>query len=104
MTAPCTVTTGDSHIILNVVESTGAETSQVTSPEEMPVSGFPGDDIRLELFYPESKQFESHFALDGKRLKLLKPLDRDEGDLSSIMFQVRTLTSFSVSTKANFQR
>ena len=82
--------TGDSHVILNMVESLGDETTQGTTPEELPISGFPGDDIRLELSYSEeSEQYSSHFELDGKALRLRKPLDRDEKDLSSIMFQVQ---------------
>ena len=88
--APCTVLTGDSHVILNMVESLGDETTQGTTPDELPISGFPGDDIRLELSYSEeSEQYSSHFELDGKALRLRKPLDRDEKDLSSIMFQVQ---------------
>ena len=82
--------TGDSHVILNMVESLGDETTQGTTPDELPISGFPGDDIRLELSYSEeSEQYSSHFELDGKALRLRRPLDRDEKDLSSIMFQVQ---------------
>ena len=81
--------TGDSHVILNMVESLGEETTQGTTPGQLPIAGFPGDDVRLELSYSEeSAQYASHFELDGKTLRLRKPLDRDEKDLSSIMFQV----------------
>ena len=87
--APCTVLTGDSHVILNMVESLGEQTTQGTTPEQLPISGLPGDDIRLELSYSEeSEQYSSHFELDGKALRLRKSLDRDEKDLSSILFQV----------------
>ena len=81
--------TGDSHVILNMVESLGEQTTQGTTPEQLPISGLPGDDIRLELSYSEeSEQYSSHFELDGKALRLRKSLDRDEKDLSSILFQV----------------
>ena len=81
--------TGASHVILNMVESLGEQTTQGTTPKELPISGFPGDDIRLELSHSEeSEQYSSHFELDGKALRLRKPLDRDDKDLSSIMFQV----------------
>ena len=81
--------TGDSHVILNMVESLGEETTQRTTPPELPISGLPGSDVRLELSYSEeSRQYSSHFELDGKTLRLRKALDRDEKDLSSIMFQV----------------
>ena len=72
-----------------MVESLGEETTQGTTPGQLPIAGFPGDDVRLELSYSEeSAQYASHFELDGKTLRLRKPLDRDEKDLSSIMFQV----------------
>ena len=32
---------------------------------------------------------EEMFYLDGKTLRLLRPLDRDENDLSSVIFQVK---------------
>ena len=72
-----------------MVESLGEETTQGTTPEQLPIAGFPGDDIRLEMSYSEeSAQYASHFELDGKTLRLRQPLDRDDKDLSSIMFQV----------------
>ena len=72
-----------------MVESLGEETTQGTTPEQLPIAGFPGDDVRLELSYSEeSAQYASHFELDGKTLRLRQPLDRDDKDLSSIMFQV----------------
>ncbi len=48
----------------------------------------------MELKILRSEGGGSHdnlFALSGKRIKLVKPLDRDENDLSSIMFQVELL-------------
>ena len=72
-----------------MVESLGEETTQGTTPEQLPIAGSPGEDVRLELSYSEeSAQYASHFELDGKTLRLRQPLDRDDKDLSSIMFQV----------------
>ena len=87
---PCTVQTGDSHLILSIVESLDDETSQETTPAHLPISGLPGTDMELEIHYaddePDSRRL---FVLDSeKRLRLIRPLDRDEQDMSSIMFQV----------------
>ena len=74
---------------MSIVESRGEETSQPTDPEFLPVSGTPGQDVRLELHYnPEDPESRRYFVLDEKRLRLVKPLDRDLDDLSAIMFQV----------------
>ncbi len=55
--------------------------------------------MELSIFHPEDAQprrgggaggrEEDYFHLEGKRLVLSKPLDRDADDLSSIMLQVR---------------
>ena len=58
---------------------------QSTSPRELPVIGDPYDQIELTLKYPDSKKY---FGLVGKRLELNEPLDRDQDDISSIVFQV----------------
>ena len=41
--------------------------------------------IDLDLVFPTGNEF---FRLDGKAVRLTRPLDRDEKDLSSIVFQV----------------
>lgn len=62
-----------------------ADLEQQTSPLELPIFGEPNKDIILELGYPK---IEPVFELEGKRLKLLKPLDRDKDNLSHLIFQV----------------
>lgn len=59
--------------------------SQETVPPELPISGEPNVDIFLDLSFPKGKPL---FFLNGKRLQLLSPLDRDENNLSHIVFQV----------------
>lgn len=59
--------------------------AQHTNPPELPISGDPTDDITLELVFPKGKPT---FLLDGKSLRLIHPLDRDEENLSHIVFQV----------------
>lgn len=59
---------------------------QQTSPLDLPIFGEPNKDIFLELGYPK---IEPVFELEGKRLKLLKPLDRDKDNLSHLIFQVK---------------
>ena len=53
---------------------------------------FLGTDIELQLSSVENDltrdRAEDIFYLEGKNLKLRRPLDRDENDLSSIIFQV----------------
>ena len=53
---------------------------------------FLGTDIELQLSSVENDltrdRAEDIFYLEGKSLKLRRPLDRDENDLSSIIFQV----------------
>ena len=52
------------------------------------ISGEPGVDIELKINYPLDEVQAKSFVLEGKKLKLMKALDRDEKDLSSIVFQV----------------
>lgn len=54
-------------------------------PAELPVTGRVGRDIELELVFPSGQQM---FRLQDKAVQLTQPLDRDEEDLSSIVFQV----------------
>ena len=70
-------------------------------------SGIPGDDVELRLVPPSEfssvalSRFRTnddaddhldpleYFTLVGRTVRLKKPLDRDERDVSSVMFQVR---------------
>jgi hypothetical protein len=51
-------------------------------------AGEPGADIELKINYPPEEAESRSFVLDGKRLRLVRPLDRDPKDLASIVFQV----------------
>lgn len=62
---------------------------QRTVPEELPVSGDPYNETMLELIFPGRKI--PLFKLNGKKLQLLEPLDRDDENLSHVVFQVRNL-------------
>lgn len=62
---------------------------QKTVPEELPVSGDPYNETMLELIFPGRKI--PLFKLNGKKLQLLEPLDRDDENLSHVVFQVRNL-------------
>lgn len=55
-------------------------------PEELPVSGDPYNETMLELIFIGKS---ANFKLNGKKLQLLHPLDRDDTNLSHIIFQVR---------------
>lgn len=58
---------------------------QKTVPEELPVSGNPYNETMLELIF----QGRPLFKLNGKKLQLLEPLDRDDANLSHVVLQVR---------------
>ena len=81
----CRVSTGESNIVLDLEESRGTDYSQKTRPRELPILGEVGRDINLELVFPTGYTI---FTLQDKSLHLTEPLDRDESDLSSIVFQV----------------
>ena len=81
----CRVSTGKSNIVLDLEESQGSDYSQRTRPWELPIMGEVGRDINLELVFPTGYTI---FTLQDKSLLLAEPLDRDESDLSSIVFQV----------------
>ena len=87
---PCTLDSNDSHLILRIVESNGDQISQATAPEDLAIAGVPGEDISLDIVpaLDGGDGKERLFRLDGKRLKLVQPLDRDPEDLSSVTFQV----------------
>lgn len=59
--------------------------AQRTNPPELPIYGDPHTEIALELVFPKGNPM---FILNEKRLQLLQPLDRDEENLSHIVFQV----------------
>lgn len=59
--------------------------SQETIPKELPIEGEPNVDIFLDLHFPKGPAV---FFLNGKKLQLLTPLDRDEDGVSHIVFQL----------------
>lgn len=67
------------------IRSIPAVIDQRTTPNELPIFGDPFTEIALELVFPKGNQI---FLLNGKSLQLLQPLDRDEENLSHIVFQV----------------
>ncbi|XP_032596212.1 cadherin-99C isoform X2 [Drosophila grimshawi] len=81
----CEVETGQTNIILDIEESRGNLIGQSTTPAQLPIYGDPSTEIALDLVFPKG---HPTFQLDGKSLKLLQPLDRDEENLSHIVFQV----------------
>ncbi|XP_012058840.1 PREDICTED: protocadherin-15 [Atta cephalotes] len=82
----CEVEGGQSNIILDIEESRGNAIDQKTVPEELPVSGDPYNETMLELIFP-GKEIPL-FKLNGKKLQLLEPLDRDDENLSHVVFQL----------------
>lgn len=62
-----------------------SEITQLTTPEELPIIGDPFSEVALDLIFSSRKPV---FILNGKRLQLLEPLDRDKDNLSHIVFQV----------------
>ncbi|KAL2738583.1 cadherin-99C-like isoform X2 [Vespula maculifrons] len=81
----CEVESGQSNIILDIEESRGNAIDQKTTPEELPVSGDPYNETTLELIFPGRQPL---FKLIGKKLQLLEPLDRDDENLSHVVFQL----------------
>jgi len=86
----CRVSTGESNIVMDLMESFGDDYNQETNPRELPIIGQVGYDIELELVFPSGY---SIFRLQNKSIRLTEPLDRDESDLSSIVFQVTCTVS-----------
>ena len=64
------------------------EIDQDTSPAELPIVGDPDSQIQLDAVFPQNRQL---FRLDGKRLRLLQPIDRDSGNVSHVVFQVHII-------------
>ncbi|KAG8040868.1 hypothetical protein G9C98_001856 [Cotesia typhae] len=86
----CEESTGQSNIILDIEESRGSGYEQPTTPEELPVYGNPYNETTLEVIFPGKAPL---FALDGKKLRLLKQLDRDTENLSHVVFQLTPVGS-----------
>ncbi|XP_059058690.1 cadherin-99C [Achroia grisella] len=82
---PCEVETGQSSIIVDIEESRGDQVNQSTIPSELPIVGDPDVDVVLSTVFPKGPTL---FQLDGKRLQLLQPLDRDADNLSHMVFQL----------------
>ncbi|XP_031770318.2 cadherin-99C [Galleria mellonella] len=82
---PCEVETGQSSIIVDIEESRGDQVNQSTIPSELPIVGEPDVDVLLTTVFPKGPTL---FQLDGKRLQLLQPLDRDADNLSHMVFQL----------------
>ncbi|XP_059611482.1 cadherin-99C [Phlebotomus argentipes] len=82
---PCEVETGQTNIILDIEESRGDSIGQRTIPPELPIYGDPDSEILLDLVFPKGNKM---FVLNGKALQLIKPLDRDEENLSHTIFQI----------------
>ncbi|XP_028178475.1 cadherin-99C, partial [Ostrinia furnacalis] len=82
---PCEVETGQSSIIVDIEESRGNQVNQSTVPAELPIVGEPDVDVVLSTVFPKGPTL---FQLDGKRLQLLQPLDRDADNLSHMVFQL----------------
>nr|CAD7570575.1 unnamed protein product [Timema californicum] len=81
-------TSTNKYSLITPVLST--ELNQATSPAELPIVGDPFSEIVLELVFPKGLPL---FILNGKKLQLLKPLDRDEENLSHIVFQCIPLST-----------
>ncbi|XP_049870915.1 cadherin-99C isoform X2 [Pectinophora gossypiella] len=82
---PCEVETGQSSIIVDIEESRGSQVNQSTIPPHLPIVGEPDVDVLLSTVFPKGPTL---FELDGKRLQLLQPLDRDADNLSHMVFQL----------------
>ena len=64
-----------------------------------------GTEIELKIASLETDvsrdRAEDIFYLEGKKLKLRRPLDRDENDLSSLIFQVKILELSKMNPESN---
>ncbi|XP_021945639.1 cadherin-99C [Folsomia candida] len=80
----CKLESSLSSVIVDIEESIGDEIGQSTTPKELPIVGDPWNQIDLTLVQSDKRYFRLH----GKKLQLSAPLDRDQDDISSIVFQV----------------
>ncbi|XP_071746982.1 cadherin-99C isoform X2 [Lepeophtheirus salmonis] len=85
---PCQTLGGDSHLIIAINESLGNDFSQIPEPKELSLQGQVGSDINLEI----SEDVSGLFALEGKDIRLKRPLDRDENDLSSLSLKITCIS------------
>ncbi|CAB4070046.1 PCDH15 [Lepeophtheirus salmonis] len=69
-------------------ESLGNDFSQIPEPKELSLQGQVGSDINLEI----SEDVSGLFALEGKDIRLKRPLDRDENDLSSLSLKITCIS------------
>ncbi|EFN75378.1 Protocadherin beta-9 [Harpegnathos saltator] len=81
----CEVEGAGQSIILDIEESRGNAVDQKTVPEELPVSGDPYNETMLELNFTGRQPF---FKLNGKKMQLIQPLDRDDENLSHTLIQL----------------
>ncbi|XP_067139114.1 cadherin-99C isoform X2 [Centruroides vittatus] len=73
----------DSVIILDITESRGNSTDQVTVPSELPIRG---DLNQVELTIQSATR--DYFTLEGKKLRLKRPLDRDSDEITQIRLNI----------------
>ncbi|KAG8195587.1 hypothetical protein JTE90_002207 [Oedothorax gibbosus] len=79
----CEIETGESVIIVDILESRGNQMNQSTVPAELPIGGAPPM-ISLAI----QTATADYFAIDGKRLALKTPIDRDNGELTMVRLQI----------------
>ncbi|KAF8774708.1 Cadherin-99C like protein [Argiope bruennichi] len=86
----CEIETGESVIIMDILESRGNQINQSTVPIELPIRGL-SHQIELEI----QTATADYFAIEGKSLRLKRPIDRDDGKLTMIRLQIacREVTS-----------
>ncbi|GFU49959.1 cadherin-99C [Trichonephila clavipes] len=79
----CEIETGESVIIMDILESRGNQINQSTVPTELPIRGFvPQIELGIQTATAD------YFAIDGKRLRLKRPIDRDDGKLTMVRLQI----------------
>ncbi|GFS78007.1 cadherin-99C, partial [Nephila pilipes] len=79
----CEIETGESVIIMDIFESRGNQINQTTVPTELPIRGFvPQIELGIQTATAD------YFAIDGKSLRLKRPIDRDDGKLTMVRLQI----------------
>ncbi|GIY66383.1 cadherin-99C [Caerostris darwini] len=73
----------ESVVIMDILESRGNQINQTTVPTELPIRGFPP---QIELGIQTATV--DYFAIDGKTLRLKRPIDRDDGKLTMVRLQI----------------
>ncbi|GIY89514.1 cadherin-99C [Caerostris extrusa] len=79
----CEIESGESVVIMDILESRGNQINQTTVPTELPIRGFPP---QIELGIQTATV--DYFAIDGKTLRLKRPIDRDDGKLTMVRLQI----------------